>query len=129
MLVKVRENGKVEPITVQVHDQRFRQWKMHLAPADFQQICDALNEYTDNQGHGEIVTSSWIPGADWALTPYQPIYEAMGQDREMARFFFGLIVWNVFLKRTETWSFGRYPKHEGEVIGMTYFRVEIPALS
>lgn len=129
MLVKVRENGKVEPITVQVHHQRFRQWLRHLAPADFQQICDALNWYTDNQGRGEIITSSWIPGPDWKNTPYQPIYEALGQDWEMARLFFGLIVWNVMMNRPETWSFGRYPKNNGEVIGMTYFRVEIPALS
>ena len=70
----------------------------------------------------------WIPGADWTDTPYEPIYYAVGESWEMARFFFGLIVWNVFLSRPETWSFGRYPRNPGETIGMTYFRVEIPSL-
>jgi hypothetical protein len=95
----------------------------NLSPTDFIAIRVALNEYIDQQGRGEIATSSWIPGQDWTLTPYQPIYEAVGRDWEMARFFFGLIVWNVFLNRPETWSFGRYPKSQGETIGLTYFRV------
>jgi hypothetical protein len=123
MLVRIRDNGKVEPITLQVHDELFREWMTHLAPADFENVCEALNEYTDNQGRGEIATSSWIPGADWTPTPYQPIYEAVGRDWDLARFFFGLIVWHVFLNRPETWSFGRYPKTPGEPIGLTYFRV------
>jgi len=53
----------------------------------------------------------------------------VGEDWEMDRFFYGLIVWNVMMNRSETWSFGRYPKNDGDVIGMTYFRVAIPALS
>jgi hypothetical protein len=67
--------------------------------------------------------------ADWTDTPFEPIYVAVGEDWEMARFFYGLIVWNVMMNRSETWSFGRYPKNDGDVIGMTYFRVAIPALS
>ncbi len=96
-----------------------------LARADFEQICDALNEYTDDQGRGEIATSSWIPGADWRSTPYQPIYEAVGRDWDLARFFFGLILWRVMMDRPETWAFGRYPRQQGEIIGLTYFRVRI----
>jgi hypothetical protein len=87
-------------------------------------MSDALDEHIDTQGGGEIITSSWIPGSDWTDTPYQPIYEAVGQDWELARFFFGLVVWNVMMNRPETWSFGRYPKNDGDVIGMTYFRVQ-----
>jgi len=126
MLVKIGDNGKVGPITAQAHDERFRQWMMHLAPADFQNICDALNIYINTQGGGEIITSSWIPGADWTDTPFEPIYTAL-KNWEIARFFYGLIVWKVIMDRPETWSFGRYPKNEGDVIGLTYFRVEIPA--
>ena len=128
MLVAIKDNGTVEPITSQTHESEFRQWSRNLPSADFQNICVALNEYVDTQGRGEIATSSWIPGADWTGTPYEPIYHAVGDSWEMARFFFGLIVWNVFLNRSETWSFGRYPRNPGETIGMTYFRVEIPSL-
>ena len=128
MLVAIKDNGTVEPISTQTHEAEFRQWSRNLAPVDFQNICAALNAYIDDQGRGEIVTSSWVPGADWTDTPYQPIYHAVGESWEMARFFFGLIVWHVFMERPETWSFGRYPKNPGETIGMTYFRVEVPSL-
>jgi len=32
------------------------------------------------------------------------------------------------MNRLEAWSFGRYPRHEGETIGLTYFRVTLPPL-
>lgn len=95
-----------------------------LPAGDFQTITNALNHYIDTAGHGEIITTSWIPGKDWSGGPYNPVYEAVGQDWNMARFFFGLIVWNVMMSRPEPWSFGRYPKREGDIIGLTYFRVE-----
>jgi hypothetical protein len=129
VLVAIKNSGRVEPITRQTREFEFNHWMRRLAPADFDRICDALNQYIDTQGGGEIITSSWIPGADWTGTPFEPIYVAVGEDWEMARFFYGLIVWNVMMNRSETWSFGRYPKNDGDVIGMTYFRIEIPALS
>jgi len=46
---------------------------------------------------------------------------------QSARFFYGLIVWRVMMDRPEVWSFGRYPKNPGEIIGLTYFRVHLPA--
>jgi hypothetical protein len=129
MLVAIKENGRVEEIRRQPHEFEFNQWMRRLAPADFQRICDALNEYIETQGGVQIITSSWIPGSDWTGTPFEPICVAVGGDRELARFFYGLIVWNVMMNRSETWSFGRYPKNNGDVIGMTYFRVEVAALS
>jgi hypothetical protein len=125
MLAAIKDNGTVERISKQPHERQFRQWMRNLAPADFQRSKDALNEYINTTGRGEIITTSWIPGSDWTGTPYQPIYEAVGEDWEMARFFFGLIVWNVMMDRPEPWSFGRYPRHEGEIIGLTYFRVSL----
>jgi hypothetical protein len=125
MLIAIGKDGSMKAITTQVHDRDFRRWMKHLRPAQFQNVCDALNEHIDQEGRGEIATSSWIPGANWTDTPYQPIYEAVDQSWDIARFFFGLILWNVFLNRPETWSFGRYPKNESQVIGLTYFRVHI----
>lgn len=127
MLVAIKDNARIDEIKRQTHEFEYSQWMRRLNPADFQRICDALNEYIDNQGGGEIITSSWVPGTDWTDSPFHPIYTAVGEDWEMARFFYGLIVWNVMMNRPETWSFGRYPKNDGDVIGMTYFRVEIAA--
>ena len=127
MLVAIKDNARIDEIKRQTHEFEYSQWMRRLNPADYQRICDALNEYIYNHGGGEIITSSWVPGADWTDTPFEPIYTAVGEDWEMARFFYGLIVWNVMMKRAETWSFGRYPKNDGDVIGMTYFRVDIPA--
>jgi hypothetical protein len=123
MLVKITDGGSVEPITTQAHEADFYRWMRDLAPEDFDRIKDALNEYINTTGRGEVITTSWIPGADWTDTPYQPIYEAVGQNWDSARFFFGLIVWNVMMDRPEPWSFGRYPRNEGDIIGLTYFRV------
>jgi hypothetical protein len=100
----------------------------NMAPADFRRIVDTLNEHINTTGRGEIITTSWIPGADWTETPYEPIFFAAGQDWQSARFFYGLIVWQVMMnERQEAWSFGRYPKSPGEIIGLTYFRVHLPA--
>src|SRR5689334_13837364 len=126
MLVRINEDGSVEPITTQVHEQRFRQLMANMAPADFQRIVDTLNEHINTNGRGEIITTSWIPGADWTGKPYEPIYFAAGQDWQSARFFFGMIVWRVMMERPELWSFGRYPKNPGEIIGLTYFRLHLP---
>jgi hypothetical protein len=60
MLVAIKDNGRVEPITRLTHRFEFNQWMRRLAPADFDSLCDALNQYIDTQGGGEIITSSWI---------------------------------------------------------------------
>ena len=127
MLIALKENGTLKYITRQPHESEFRQWRRSLTPVDFENICAALNGYVDTQGRGEIATSSWIPGADWTGTPYEPIYHAVDDSWELARFFFGMIVWHVFLNRPETWSFGRYPRNPNETIGLTYFKLDVPS--
>lgn len=128
MIVRISEGGSVEPITIQAHDWWFRQWMRNLTPAEYQAIVDALNQHINTTGKAEIITTSWIPGSDWTGTPYEPIYLSVGQDWQSARFFYGLIVWQVMMnERREAWSFGRYPRSPGEIIGLTYFRVHLPA--
>jgi hypothetical protein len=123
MLVTIRANGTIEPVTTQTHDRQYRQLTQVLPPTEFQAICDALNEYINHhEGRDEIVTASWIP-VDWIHTPYRPIYEAVSRDWETACFVFGLIVWRVMMDRPETWAFGRCPRKMDEVIGLTYFRI------
>src|SRR5437879_12052972 len=101
MLVRIDEGGSLEPITSQVHDWWFRQWMANMDPADFRRIVETLNEHINTSGRGEIITTSWIPGADWTGTPYEPIYVAAGEDWQSARFFYGLIVWRVMMGRPE----------------------------
>lgn len=127
MLIRINDDGSVEAITDQIHERSFQQWMRNMDPADFQRISDTLNEHINTTGKGEIITSSWIPGADWTGTPYEPIYFAAGQDWQSARFFYGLIVWRVMMDRPEVWSFGRYPQNPGQIIGLTYFRLHLPA--
>jgi hypothetical protein len=122
--VNIKPNGSIELIETQAHERYFRRWMLRLPDEAFKRICEALNKYIDEKGNGEIITTSWVPGADWTNTPYEPIYDAVGQSWESARFFFGLIVWQLMMSRSEYWAFGRYPRHEGDIIGLTYFRVQ-----
>jgi hypothetical protein len=125
MIVTIREDGKVEPVSSQSHESVFRKWTQGLPSTTFQGICNAVNEYINRECDGEIVTSGWVKGAEWTQTPYQPIYESVGRDWEAARFFFGLIVWRVMMDRPETWALKRYPLKMDDVIDLTYFRVSI----
>jgi hypothetical protein len=126
MLVTIQADGKIEPVTTQTHDRQYRNLTQVLSPTEFQDICDALNEYINrHERWDEIVTASWIPVANWIHAPYRSIYEAVGRDWERACFFFGLIVWRVMMDRAETWAFGCCPRKMDEVIGLTYFRVSV----
>lgn len=81
-----------------------------------------LNRMIDGS---DIHTAGWMPGVDWRGTPFQAIHEkATGCDPTLAARLFGLIVWEVFMERPETWTSGRFEK-DGEPIGSrTYFRVD-----
>ncbi len=125
MLIKIRGNGKVEPVTTQPHECIFHNWTQSLSPTEFQGICDTLNDFLNHKGSGEIVTSRCLKDPDWTHTPYLLIYESVGRNSEMASFLFSLIVWRVMMNRPETWALGRYPRQMVDVISLTYFRVSI----
>ena len=95
----------------------------HIDPQAFQRICDELDRRFDAR---DVDTSSWIPGADWTGTIFDPIYRACEQDEVSAGLFFGLIVWQVVMDREDCWSFGRYEKGGVPIRGMTYFRITCP---
>lgn len=106
------------------HIRDFERWRKGLTGAEYQAISDEL--YSRINGT-EVQTSSWIPGADWRGTVFQPIYErACHQDEGAAARFFGLIVWDTFLRHPEWWSFGRYEKDGTPIEGMTYFKIDAP---
>ncbi|MDE3015450.1 MAG: hypothetical protein KGI29_00800 [Pseudomonadota bacterium] len=96
-------------------------WMSRLTEDEKQTIRQTLNSLIDGD---EIHTAGWMPGRDWTGTPFQPIYEkATKRNIGLAAKCFGLVVWEVFMKRSEKWRTGRFEKN-GEPIGsLTYFRV------
>ena len=106
------------------HRQEFDLWRRGLSGAEYQAIADELNDRIEG---GEIHTSSWIPGADWSDTVFEPIYEkACRRNQQASAKFFGLILWAVLLDREDVWAFGRYEKNGTPIEGMTYFKLPIP---
>lgn len=99
----------------------YKSWKGRLSDPEYQAIVKELNSRIEGN---EIHTSSWMPGADWTDTVFQPIYEkACSCDQELAGKFFGLILWDVILNRDDVWSFGRYELKGIPIRGLTYFKL------
>jgi hypothetical protein len=122
MLFAIDSNSQITSIP---HRSDYQLWRNRLTDNEYEVIIDELNRRIDGT---EIQTSSWIPGADWRGTVFQPIYDTacIGDERAAARFF-GLIVWDTFMRHSEWWSFGRYEKDGIPIEGMTYFRVDPPS--
>lgn len=104
------------------HRREYELWRSMVPSKQFQEICDHLDSLVAGN---EIHTSSWIPGSDWTGTIYQPLYDAL-QDERQAAMFFGLILWDVIMRRPDVWAFGRYEKNGIPIEGMTYFKLENP---
>jgi hypothetical protein len=96
-------------------------------------IRDALNVYVDEKKAQLGWTSecwfcsSFIPGSDWTDTPYDPIYGVMRKryGDELAwnqsRLFFGLLVKDVMIRRSEHWSCYKVPEKDEVEKGTNYF--------
>ena len=123
MLYSVPDMKQIDHVP---HPVEYRQWCEALDRVDtlaYRRICDELNTRFNGR---EVDTSSWIPGADWTGTVFQPIYDACRWNEVAAAQFFGLLVWQVVIGRDDCWSFGRYEKEGIPIRGMTYFRVDCP---
>lgn len=62
------------------HSAEYQRWRAELDrvdPGAYDRIHDSLDSRFDER---EVDTSSWIPGADWTGTPFEPIYYACGED-------------------------------------------------
>ncbi len=107
-------------ITKMPYAKEYKLWMSRLSAAEIAAIKTELNAKID--GH-TIHTAGWMPGNDWRGTPFQPIYEkAARHDIKTSALCFGLMVWEVFMDRPETWTSGRFEK-DGEPIGSrTYFQ-------
>jgi len=123
MLYSLPDRTKINHVP---HSRDYHRWCAALDridPGAYKRIHDWLDSRFDAR---EVDTSSWIPGADWIGTVFEPIYWACGENPEVAALFFGLLVWKVVMDRKDCWSFGRYEKGGIPIKGMTYFRIDCP---
>jgi hypothetical protein len=109
-------------ITTIPHLSVYRAWCSKLTSAELQAIKDELNARIDGV---DIHTSSWMLGADWTGTVFNPIYtKACSMNKNAAAKMFGLILWDVMLSRKERWACGRFQKDGVDIEGMTYFQMD-----
>lgn len=110
------DSGKY--ITKIPHKAEFTKWMQKLSPSDYQAIVDALNVQIDSS---DVITAGWIPGHDWTGTVYEPIYKVCGRNQNQAGLFYGLILFDILMNRTDkTWGFGRFENDGKPLKSMTY---------
>jgi len=74
-----------------------------------------------------FVQQAHIPGEDWTMKVWAPIYHACRCSEENAGYFFGLIVWEFLVQdKNRCWMFKPAAKDEEDVLGMTYWKIECP---
>src|SRR5438128_2153973 len=102
-------------ITAIPHEREFRHVSAGMSPAEHQAVEEELwnrvgaaDADPPPLGDGQIITSSWVPGADWSNTPFDPIYRASNGDKRLAGRIFGIFLWKVIMEHPQAWSFGRY---------------------
>jgi hypothetical protein len=118
MLVDLMTKRSITSVPYQAE---YRTYMSRMTPAEIAAIKAALNAMIDGD---EIHTAGWMPGSDWTGTPYQAIYEkAARHSYNASAKCFGLMVWEVFMERPETWTSGRFEKDGEEIGSRTYFRV------
>ncbi len=123
MLVTIDGNCNTKEVEHVARQADFKGWRAKLTDAEHTAIMEEIGKH---MGGKEVEISSFIPGADWTGTPFQPIYDkACAKDFDASRKFFGLLVWEWMMNDDRTWGFGRYatPKNPN-VEGMTYFEIK-----
>jgi len=113
------------PITHIPHQAEYSTWKGRLSEEEIRAIFDRLHEIVDDsvQTGERVVTSSWMPGADWEGTAFYPIWEkACRYNFDQSGQCFGLFLWEHMINREDDWLF---IKGDGEDIkGTIYFQPE-----
>ena len=109
--------------TIPYYDQ-YKSCRSRLRNKDYEAIKSHLKNLIIDS---EIQTSSWIPGADWTGSVFEPIYaDACFCDPALSAKFFGQLLWEVVMEDSQTWSFGRYEKDGIPIEGLTYFVLSNP---
>lgn len=103
------------------HRVDFDRWRRNLTDEDYDAIIDELHQIFDNLDE-PVFNSSFLPGSIWDETVYQPIYEAVGANEDVAALFYGLIVWEAVRSHEGEWFFVRQNRDDDRPIGLTYFQ-------
>lgn len=110
-------------VTMLPHKDSFDAWMKKLPTDKYEEIVDALNAKIDLN---RILTSSWIPGKEWA-TVYAPLNQACDGNTAAAGQFFGLILFDLLMRRPDAvWGFGRFEENGLPLPGTTYFMFDSP---
>jgi len=78
-------------------------------------MVDAINAWADaiTEDPSDFFASSWMPGSNWQGTPFQPLYETIG-DAEQAGKTLGSLVRRVIVNRVrergERWYMSKNPE-------------------
>lgn len=126
------ERAPRQPINQVFYASDYRAWSGMLICHSPLALPTILNEIdclfsTKALAQIPVITMSWVPGADWTNTPYQPIYNAISQRfapdiaTEYAAKFLGLLFMDVAIRRKEKWGFNHYERAGKPIKGRTYF--------
>jgi len=122
MAIKDLESGH-QIIGVLEKGDRGRTYKLicdRLSREEISAVRTALDQRIEGS---RIETSSWIPGSDWRLTPYQAIYEkAAKYNHDLAAMMFGLMVWEAFERHEDDWYTSRFSMGGEEDRFRVYFK-------
>ena len=110
-LAKLTSTGAVEASRRWARPKVYEAWLSLLAPADYRAIVAAMNLAIDTR---DVVRAQYIVclpghGEEWHEV-YEPVWEAMSRNHEMAGKFVGLILWEVMSNRDEEWYFHKIDK-------------------
>jgi len=119
-LFKFDGNGDLKAVTRFPYAGAYQDVRRLMTKAEVDAIMNYLAHEVEVRP--EILTTSWIPGADWTDSPLERIYEVCG-DEVLAAKMYGLFMWDVMQQHPEKWSFGHYELDGVPIKGMTYFRV------
>ena len=118
MLWDVHRNREMTRIP---HKGDYDVWASRLTDAQKKAIKDEILLRIKGD---EVATAGWIPGSDWAGTPFDAIWDvACQRNVEAAGKCFGLFVWETLMEHEDYWGFGKYDLKNVPIESMTYFKV------
>jgi hypothetical protein len=109
-----------EPIDNMPHEDSYRHYRSRLSDENYRAIIDEIHRRMENVP--ELFNASFLPGSDWTGTVYFPIYTACGDDEEIAKLFYGQLVWEAVQLHRDRWACIRVNLIPERILGLTYFR-------
>jgi hypothetical protein len=120
MLVDI-DTGR--PIDLIPYRAQFDHLKARLSYEEFEALLASINELIDAAG-AEIATSAWLPGSNWAGTPFELIYtKAAPGDSDRSAMFFGQLVWYAIMRRPDRWGSSKYLLDVKQIRSRSYVRL------